>query len=132
MVFDMQRPGCWLTFLALLLLDTTGLGAARTEVSLVFAAESARAGETVWAGIQLRIPKGWHTFWRNPGEAGSPTTVEWTLPDGVKAGEIQWPAPEKLVVSMAHHWPPVDWVFIVLETVFLESVEPTCPTTPSP
>ena len=91
----MRRSGCWLAFLSLLLLKTTGLGAAKTEVTLVLAAEPARPGETVWAGIQLRMPAGWHTYWRNPGDSGSPTTVEWTLPDGVKAGEIEWPVPEK-------------------------------------
>ena len=39
---------------------------------------------------------GWHTYWKNPGDAGSPTKIEWQLPPGFTAGEIQWPLPEKL------------------------------------
>jgi thiol:disulfide interchange protein DsbD len=38
----------------------------------------------------------WHTYWRNPGAAGMPTTIDWHLPAGVTAGAIQWPVPEKL------------------------------------
>ena len=39
---------------------------------------------------------GWHTYWKNPGDAGSATKIKWQLPPGVSAGEIQWPLPEKL------------------------------------
>ena len=39
---------------------------------------------------------GWHTYWKNPGDAGSATRIAWTLPPGVSAGEIQWPLPHKL------------------------------------
>ena len=39
---------------------------------------------------------GWHTYWKNPGAAGMATKIEWQLPPGVTAGEIQWPLPEKL------------------------------------
>jgi hypothetical protein len=37
---------------------------------------------------------GWHTYWKNPGAGGLPTSIEWTLPPGFAAGEIRWPAPE--------------------------------------
>ncbi len=38
----------------------------------------------------------WHTYWKNPGDVGLPTRIRWTLPDGVQAGEIQWPLPSRL------------------------------------
>jgi thiol:disulfide interchange protein DsbD len=65
-------------------------------VSLVLAADTARPGETVLAGVRLRMDPKWHTYWRNPGAAGMPTTIDWQLPTGVSAGAIQWPVPEKL------------------------------------
>jgi thiol:disulfide interchange protein len=71
--------------------------AAHTHPSLILSAEPARPGETVMAGVRLRMDPGWHTYWRNPGGPGIPTSVEWALPHGVTAGEIQWPIPEKLV-----------------------------------
>ena len=39
---------------------------------------------------------GWHTYWKNPGDAGIATQIKWQLPPGITAGEIQWPLPEKL------------------------------------
>jgi thiol:disulfide interchange protein/DsbC/DsbD-like thiol-disulfide interchange protein len=71
-------------------------GAAHTQARLLLADESARPGETVLAGVQLRMDPLWHTYWRNSGQSGLPTTIEWQLPHGVTAGEIQWPVPKKV------------------------------------
>src|SRR5262249_28495542 len=71
--------------------------AAHTQARLVLAADSARAGDTVMAGIALRMDPNWHTYWSNPGQSGGATIVDWHLPAGVVAGPIQWPVPEKLV-----------------------------------
>ena len=70
--------------------------AAHTQARLLLAAETARPGDTVLAGVQLRMDPRWHTYWRNPGAAGMATKVDWQLPPGVTAGAIQWPLPEKL------------------------------------
>ena len=70
--------------------------AAHTQARLVLAAETARPGDTVLAGVQLRMDPRWHTYWRNPGASGMATKIEWQLPAGVTAGAIQWPVPEKL------------------------------------
>jgi thiol:disulfide interchange protein DsbD len=67
-----------------------------TQVKLILSADTAKPGDTIWAGVDLKMESGWHTYWKNPGDAGSPTKIEWTLPPGISAGEIQWPLPEKL------------------------------------
>jgi thiol:disulfide interchange protein len=41
----------------------------------------------------MQLSPGWHTYWQFPGEAGAAPKVEWQLPDGFRAGEIQWPMP---------------------------------------
>ena len=57
-----------------------------------------RSGSRFTAAVRLRMDEGWHIYWRNPGdEVGLKTRIEWTLPPGVRAGEIQWPAPEKTI-----------------------------------
>jgi DsbC/DsbD-like thiol-disulfide interchange protein len=71
--------------------------APKTKVRLILAAESARPGETVLAGIEMRMPAHWHTYWRNPGDSGQATEIRWTLPAAIAAGPVQWPVPEKLV-----------------------------------
>jgi thiol:disulfide interchange protein/DsbC/DsbD-like thiol-disulfide interchange protein len=75
------------------------LQAANTQAKLIVSAESARPGETVMAGIRLTMAPGWHTYWRNAGDSGSPTTITWSLPQGITAGDVQWPVPEKLAES---------------------------------
>src|SRR5690242_2879799 len=70
--------------------------AAHTQARLVLGADIARPGDTVLAGVQLQMDDRWHTYWKNSGDSGMPTTIDWQLPPGVTAGEIQWPTPEKL------------------------------------
>lgn len=70
--------------------------AVTTQAKLVLSANTARAGETILAGVQLKMAPGWHTYWQNSGASGIPTTVKWDLPAGITAGEIQWPVPKKL------------------------------------
>ncbi len=70
--------------------------AAHTQASLVLSDTTAKPGDIVWAGVDLKMDPGWHTYWKNSGAAGLPTTIKWQLPPGVTAGDIQWPLPEKL------------------------------------
>ena len=70
----------------------------RTEL-LAWAPEGVEAGKPVWLGLQLAHQPDWHTYWKNSGDSGLPTTLEWTLPAGVSAGEIAWPAPKKIPIG---------------------------------
>ena len=74
----------------------SALAAHHTQVKLVLSAETAKPGDTIWAGVDMKMEPGWHTYWKNPGAAGLPTKIAWQLPPGVTAGQIQWPLPEKL------------------------------------
>jgi len=57
-------------------------------------ADGVAPGQAVRVGLHLKSDQGWHTYWRNPGDAGSPTEINWTLPPGVAAGPIEWPVPQ--------------------------------------
>jgi thiol:disulfide interchange protein DsbD len=70
--------------------------AAHTHVQLLLSADTAKPGDTILAGVDMKMDAGWHTYWKNSGAAGLPTKIEWQLPPGVIAGEIQWPLPKKL------------------------------------
>ena len=70
--------------------------AAHTQVRLILAADTAKPGGTVWAGVDMKMEPAWHTYWKNPGAAGIATKIEWQLPPGVTAGEIQWPLPVQI------------------------------------
>ncbi|MEO8487951.1 MAG: thioredoxin family protein [Betaproteobacteria bacterium] len=66
------------------------------EAELVPATTAAVPGKPVTVALRLAMREGWHTYWRNPGDSGLPTTIAWRLPPGVSAGPIQWPAPQAL------------------------------------
>lgn len=77
---------------------TRSLGAKKhTRARIVLSHDAAKPGDTVLAGVELTMDKGWHTYWSNPGESGQATEIHWNLPAGLAAGEIQWPVPEKFV-----------------------------------
>ena len=67
-----------------------------TQAKLILSADTAKPGDTILAGVDLKMEPGWHTYWKNPGDAGEATEIKWSLPPGITAGEIQWPLPEKL------------------------------------
>jgi DsbC/DsbD-like thiol-disulfide interchange protein/cytochrome c biogenesis protein CcdA len=58
-----------------------------------------RPGKAVWLGLKLEHIPHWHTYWKNAGDSGLPTTTNWTLPAGAAAGEIDWPAPKQLPIG---------------------------------
>lgn len=55
--------------------------------------------EAVWLAVHIRLADGWHTYWRNPGDSGAPSLLEWTLPPGFTAGPIAWPAPHRIPIG---------------------------------
>lgn len=69
--------------------------AAHTRVRLVVRGDSSVPGRPLEVAVVLESEPGWHTYWKNPGDAGMATSVTWTLPKGWKAGELAWPAPSR-------------------------------------
>ena len=63
------------------------------------APEGIAPGKPVFLGLKIEHAPHWHTYWKNPGDSGLPTTLQWTLPDGVAAGEIAWPTPARLPIG---------------------------------
>jgi thiol:disulfide interchange protein/DsbC/DsbD-like thiol-disulfide interchange protein len=68
---------------------------AQVQASLVSSQESIQPGRPFTVALRLVHQPGWHTYWVNAG-TGLPTSLQWTLPAGWTAGDIQWPAPEVL------------------------------------
>ena len=70
----------------------------------VYAPNGLGAGQTFWLGLQIEHQPHWHTYWRNPGDSGLATELQWQLPEGLTAGNLIWPAPQKIPVgSMANY-----------------------------
>ncbi len=71
----------------------------QVSVELVPETASVAPGQAVIVALRQTIAPGWHTYWRNPGDAGQPTTLTWTLPSGWRAGPIVWPAPSRFLAG---------------------------------
>ncbi|MEX8192126.1 protein-disulfide reductase DsbD family protein [Comamonas guangdongensis] len=72
----------------------------RVRAELVAQApEGVAAGQTFWLGLKLEHEPGWHTYWKNAGDSGLPTELQWQLPAGLSAGPIDWPVPNALRVG---------------------------------
>lgn len=63
------------------------------------APQGVQAGQPLWLGLRIEHQPHWHTYWKNPGDSGLATTLNWTLPAGFSVGEIEWPTPRQLPVG---------------------------------
>ena len=69
----------------------------RTTATLITEADSIGPDGRARIALRLRIAEGWHTYWRNPGEAGVPVELTPALSSGATAGPIDWPMPARIV-----------------------------------
>ena len=113
--FAMTRFSTFFRFVAAMVLAAIGAlvgqahaqGAASPQVTtdqvraelMAHAPDGLDPGKTVWIGLQLVHQPHWHTYWKNPGDSGLPTVLQWTLPAGMVAGEIAWPTPRKFPIG---------------------------------
>jgi thiol:disulfide interchange protein len=68
-------------------------------IRLVAESDTPKAGSTVSVALDTRPQPGWHGYWQNPGDAGFPAKLEWSLPKGATASEPIYPAPQRLTVA---------------------------------
>ncbi len=89
--------------LSLLIGTFPGLGFAHTSdwintgqanARIVASSGSVMPGDSLWIAVEIDLPEGWHTYWRNPGDSGAPPTLDYSLPSGVTLGPIRWSKPE--------------------------------------
>ena len=66
---------------------------------MAFAPDGVGPGKQVWVGLQIAHQPEWHTYWKNSGDSGLPTVLEFKLPAGIDPGEIAWPTPKKILIG---------------------------------
>lgn len=69
------------------------------RASLEAETRSPAPGDIVTVAIVMDPKPGWHDYWVNPGDAGTPLELSWILPAGASAGPVRAPVPETLIVS---------------------------------
>lgn len=68
-------------------------------VELVAETDTPAPGSEVTLAFVAKPDEGWHGYWKNPGDAGLDTRLDWKLPQGVTAGELRYPVPARLMVA---------------------------------
>ena len=101
-------PKSVVLFLAMLVAGTAApvlalsgnvVGAPNVSARLESSVRGVGPGQSFRVALVLELGKGWHTYWRNPGDSGRATQLAWTLPAGFRAGRIEWPAPHRFVLA---------------------------------
>lgn len=113
----MLQAACGL--LAVLLASSTCEPGAGTGGNISAALLSERAavapGVPFSVGLRMRMRRGWHTYWKNPGDSGMPLHATWKLPEGFSAGPIEWPMPERIPDKTLMNYGYVREVLIPIE-----------------
>ena len=92
-------------FLILLLTTSSSLWsdsffqASDSSVEVTSESEAMMKGDELLLGLNFKLTPGWHTYWKNPGDAGEGASVTWQLPKGFQASEILWPGPQAIPVE---------------------------------
>jgi len=71
----------------------------RATVSLVSEYAAVSPGQALRIGLRQRLAPHWHTYWKNPGDAGSPPSITFNAPPGATVGEIAWPGPDRFIIG---------------------------------
>ncbi len=83
--------------LAVLFAGVPSAGASENvSVRLLSERAAIEPGRPFHVGLLMKMRRGWHTYWKNPGDSGMPLRITWSLPAGFTAGPIEWPAPERI------------------------------------
>jgi thiol:disulfide interchange protein len=67
-----------------------------TKVRLVPEVSSIQPGTPLSLALHMAMDPHWHTYWQNPGDIGREIRIAWTLPEGMTAGALEWPAPDAI------------------------------------
>jgi thiol:disulfide interchange protein DsbD len=96
-----QHPICFAIFFLLpcLCAADTVVTTENARAQLISETTAIQPDKAFWVALRLQVRDGWHTYWRNPGDTGMITSLEWSLPEGFKAGPIHWPYPEQIPVG---------------------------------
>ncbi len=69
---------------------------AHLHVQLVLPNDQLYPGGRNQIGLYFKLEPGWHVYWQNAGDSGEPPRIQWTLPAGVTADPMEFPAPQRL------------------------------------
>lgn len=71
-------------------------GDQRAAVRLIAGGSDSSGGAVTYrAGIEMKLGRGWKTYWRYPGDAGIPPRFVFDGSENVQSARVLWPAPRR-------------------------------------
>ncbi len=101
-----------------------GSGSNHVDVTMLSAVSTIQPGKPFWVAVRLGISPGWHIYWKNPGNSGYPTSIDWKLPKGFTAGPIHWPYPERFEFSGLVNYGYEGTAYLLVQITPPENIEP--------
>src|SRR3954453_15816087 len=74
-------------------LESAPIRSPRATATLITDTDAIQPGQPFRVGLYLRLADGWHTYWKNPGDAGPAPSLEI---EGVTQSAIDWPTPRRV------------------------------------
>lgn len=65
---------------------------------LISSADGVNGASTLLLGLKIELKDEWKTYWRNPGLAGAPPTIDWQGSENLADVDWRWPAPTRMMV----------------------------------
>lgn len=64
---------------------------------LVSEVASVKPGQSFDVALRLELDPHWHVYWKNPGDTGLAPAIDWSVPEGVQVGELEFETPGKII-----------------------------------
>ena len=97
---------------------------AQAKVRLISAVTGSSGSGAVPLGLQFALSPGWKTYWRSPGDAGFPVSVDWAGSTNLASADFSWPVPHRFTLFGLDTFGYED------EVVFPIAAKPADPTQP--
>jgi thiol:disulfide interchange protein DsbD len=94
-----------------------------SNITLISNTQSIQPNGKLIVGIKFELEEGWHTYWKNPGDAGEGASIEWDLSKGLTASKLLWPGPERIPVEPLMTFGYNDEVILLTEISSNENVQ---------
>jgi DsbC/DsbD-like thiol-disulfide interchange protein/cytochrome c biogenesis protein CcdA len=90
----------WLmTLVAVALAPVASAQSTHIQPRLVTEVAEPAAASTITIAVEMRTDRGWHGYWKNPGEAGLAPRFVWSMPTGASVGAPAFPVPHALTIA---------------------------------
>jgi suppressor for copper-sensitivity B len=69
------------------------------QARLIGGATGVGTGDSVSAGLEMKLADGWHAYWKMPGESGLPPHLDWSGSTNLASAAMDWPLPKRMEIA---------------------------------